>query len=111
MGCGIPFLACWLNWNLDFRGFEEQDFFCDQPLGRWREKIDWQEPCKFYCRLVGEWPENQILIPDWTYFYRPGSTSIKYLKTFTHYLKNQENWASLFLSKNLYGLILISWFI
>jgi len=51
---------------------------------RQREKIDWQEALKFDCRLVrtififccssqfsqdiGEWPENQILIPDWTYF-------------------------------------------
>jgi len=23
---------------------------------------------------IGEWPENQILIPDWTYFYCPGAT-------------------------------------
>jgi len=23
---------------------------------------------------VGEWPENQILIPDWTYFHCPGAT-------------------------------------
>jgi len=23
---------------------------------------------------IGEWPENQILIPDWTYFYCPGTT-------------------------------------
>jgi len=47
-----------------------------------REKIDWQEALKFDCQLVptiflffvvprqfskdiGEWPENQILIPDW----------------------------------------------
>jgi len=22
---------------------------------------------------VGEWRENQILIPDWTYFYCPGT--------------------------------------
>jgi len=44
---------------------------------RQREKIDWQEPRKFDCRLVvlhqvvGEWLENQILIPDWTYFHCP----------------------------------------
>jgi len=54
-------------------------------------EIDWQEPRKFDCwlvrkififccpssiltRQVGEWPENQILIPDWTYFYCPGTT-------------------------------------
>jgi len=23
---------------------------------------------------TGEWPENQILIPDWTYFHCPGTT-------------------------------------
>jgi len=23
---------------------------------------------------IGEWPEIQILIPDWTYFYCPGTT-------------------------------------
>jgi len=32
-----------------------------------REKIDWQE---------GEWPENQILISDWTYFHCPGATLV-----------------------------------
>jgi len=50
---------------------------------RKREKFDWQEAPKFDCPLVrtifvvlrqfaqvvGEWPENQILIPDWTYSY------------------------------------------
>jgi len=23
---------------------------------------------------IGEWPENQILIPDWRYFHSPGTT-------------------------------------
>jgi len=23
---------------------------------------------------IGEWPENQILIPDWAYFHCPGTT-------------------------------------
>jgi len=23
---------------------------------------------------IGEWPENQFLIPDWTYFHCPGAT-------------------------------------
>jgi len=23
---------------------------------------------------IGEWPENQILIPDWPYFHCPGTT-------------------------------------
>jgi len=25
---------------------------------------------------IGEWPENQILIPDWTYFHCPGATLV-----------------------------------
>jgi len=63
-----------------FRGFGPG--WCRQ-----REKIDWQEALKFDCRLVrtivvlrqfsqvvGEWLENQILIPDWTYYYCPGTT-------------------------------------
>jgi len=25
---------------------------------------------------IGKWPENQILIPDWTYFHCPGTTLI-----------------------------------
>jgi len=29
---------------------------------------------------IGEWPENQILIPDWTYFHCPGATQ------FVHHL-------------------------
>jgi len=46
---------------------------------------------KFDCRLVRliffvvvnfhkamEWPQNQILIPDWTYFYCPGTTLLPY---------------------------------
>jgi len=29
-------------------------------------------PCQF-SQDTGEWPENQILIPDWTYFHCPGA--------------------------------------
>jgi len=25
---------------------------------------------------IGEWPENQILIPDWTYFHCPAATLV-----------------------------------
>jgi len=55
---------------------------------RQREKIDWQEPRKLivgwcgrflffvlprqFSQDIGEWPENQILIPDWTCFHCPG---------------------------------------
>jgi len=56
---------------------------------RRREKIDWQEPRQFdlivgWCGRflffvvprqfsldIGRWSENQILIPDWTYFHCP----------------------------------------
>jgi len=64
----------------------------DLGLGwcREREKIDWQERRKFDCRLVRTififccpsvnfhktWLENQILIPDWTYFHCPGATRL-----------------------------------
>jgi len=27
-----------------------------------------------FSQVVGEWPENQILIPEWTYFHCPGTT-------------------------------------
>jgi len=27
-----------------------------------------------FSQVVGEWPENQILIPDWAYFHCPGTT-------------------------------------
>jgi len=27
-----------------------------------------------FSQVVGEWPENQILIPDWSYFHCPGAT-------------------------------------
>jgi len=26
---------------------------------------------------IGEWPENQILIPDWPYFHCPGASLIQ----------------------------------
>jgi len=62
-----------------------------------REKIDWQEARKFDCRWcgqflffvvprqfsqgIGEWPENQILIPHWTYFHCPGATLVLVIKS------------------------------
>jgi len=27
-----------------------------------------------FSQVVGQWPENQILIPDWTYFHYPAAT-------------------------------------
>jgi len=27
-----------------------------------------------FSQVVGEWSENQILIPDWAYFHCPGTT-------------------------------------
>jgi len=29
-----------------------------------------------FSQVVGEWLENQILIPDWTYSYCPGTTLV-----------------------------------
>jgi len=29
---------------------------------------------RHFSLVVGEWPENQILIPDWTYFHCPSTT-------------------------------------
>jgi len=59
------------------------------------EGENWQEHCKFDCQLVwtififcwslqdiGEWPENQILIPDWTYFHSPGVTLVKLVEAY-----------------------------
>jgi len=31
-----------------------------------------------FSQVVGEWPENQILIPNWTYFHCPGTTLGQY---------------------------------
>jgi len=60
-----------------------------------REKIDWQEARKFDCwcglflffvvpcqfsQDIGKWPQNQILIPDWTYFHCPGATLVLALR-------------------------------
>jgi len=32
----------------------------------------------FVVSFVGEWPENQILIPDWTYFHCPDTSTITF---------------------------------
>jgi len=29
-----------------------------------------------FSQVVGDWLENQILIPDWTYFHCPGATLV-----------------------------------
>jgi len=36
--------------------------------------------CQF-SQDIGEWPQNQILIPDWTYFHCSGATLVEPLKT------------------------------
>jgi hypothetical protein len=34
--------------------------------------------CVVFCTsFISEWPENQILIPDWTYFHCSGATLVK----------------------------------
>jgi len=35
---------------------------------------------------IGEWRENQILIPDWTYFHCPGATLV--MKPLNHVMHN-----------------------
>jgi len=51
-----------------------------QDIGEWPQNQilipDWTD---FHCPGatlvdVGQWPENQILISDWTYFHCPGAT-------------------------------------
>jgi len=32
------------------------------------------DTCRQFAQDIGEWPENQILIPDWTYFHCPDAT-------------------------------------
>jgi len=61
-----------------------------QVVGEWLENQilipDWTY---FHCpgtTLVGEWLENQILIPDWTYFYCPGATLTHQYKECCHKL-------------------------
>jgi len=39
-----------------------------------------------FSQVVGEWPENQILIPDWTYFHCPGATLFGLFQKFTYLL-------------------------
>jgi len=40
---------------------------------------------------TGEWLENQILIPDWTYFHCPGATLAKWKVGFQSHLIVVEN--------------------
>jgi len=46
-----------------------------------------------FSQVVGEWPENQILIPDWTNFHCPDANKISVLiKTTTgNFWANQKN--------------------
>jgi len=39
-------------------------------------------PRQFSPQDIGEWPENQILIPHWTYFHCPGTTLEKQEKDY-----------------------------
>jgi len=42
-------------------------------VGWWGRFLFFVVPRQF-SQVIGEWPENQILIPDWTYFHCPGAT-------------------------------------
>jgi len=35
---------------------------------------------------TGEWPENQILIPDWTYFHCPGTALVSWYGQFLFFV-------------------------
>jgi len=41
---------------------------------RWSGQFLFFVVLRQFSQVVGEWLENQILIPDWTYFYCPGTT-------------------------------------
>jgi len=52
-------------------------------------------PCQF-SQDNGEWPENQILIPDWTYFHCPGTTLVMNDKKWVGAVwPNSINWSKL----------------
>jgi len=42
-------------------------------VGWWGRFLFFVVPRQF-SQVVGEWPQNQILIPDWTYFHCPDTT-------------------------------------
>jgi len=83
---GFPYVNTPLIQKEVYAGIEH-DILDEVGRCRGREKIDWQDlivgwngqflffvvPCQF-SQVVGEWPENQILIPNWTYFHCPGTT-------------------------------------
>jgi len=48
-------------------------------VGWCRQFLFFIVPCQF-SQDIGKWQENQILIPDWTYFHCPGATLMKKLK-------------------------------
>jgi len=39
-----------------------------------------------FSQVVGEWPENQILIPDWIYFHCPGTTLVGWCRRFLFFV-------------------------
>jgi len=65
-------------------GWSGRFLFFDVPRQFSQDTREWPENqilipdwTYFHCpgaTLLVEWPENQILIPDWTYFHCPGAT-------------------------------------
>jgi len=58
-----------------------------QDTGEWPENQilipDWTyfhcpKPPYQFSQVVSEWRENQILIPDWTYFHCPDTTQVQF---------------------------------
>jgi len=43
---------------------------------RGRVRPNFVVPRQFSLDYFGEWPENQILIPDWSYFHCPDATLV-----------------------------------
>jgi len=45
-----------------------------------------------FSQVVGEWRENQILIPDWTYFHCPDTTLQSYLARRNNFPLTSNDW-------------------
>jgi len=93
------FLAVAIGWTLLINSAKVPSLIVSfeyPTIGRWwqREKIDWQEPCKFDCwleldefyfllslvnfhKLLASSQKIKILNPHWAYFHFPGAILCK----------------------------------
>jgi len=46
------------------------------PSNGWRGQFLFFVVPRHFSQDICEWPENQSLIPDWTYFHCPGATLV-----------------------------------